>query len=283
MVKDVINFFGRLILQAFAAKQDYSLREIPSERIDAWFDAKKIFFVLSIGRSGSMFLANFLNKASGNQVVHEPTRLDFLAYPQAYYGVEKGFDYFSDFRKKFIYWHNHRREITQYGEVNSLLRRHSLAVRENIPNAKLFHLVRDGRDVVRSMMARRTFTLKDPFSLLIHPKQGEDYYEMWFEMDRFERLCWYWWVENKYLVESIVTPIYFERIIKDFDYLKENLLSPLGLDISQENWIDEINQPKNSTAQHAIPHWRDWSQERQDKFDSICGSLMENLGYYGTK
>ena len=277
----VINQLGKMLLRINIPKLNYSLRNEPPGEIESWFNEKKFFFILSIGRSGSMFLADLLNKDEKNLVLHEPTRLDFLAYSQAFQEAQMTYDYISEFRKKLIYSHNHLSELSQYGEVNSLLRRHAQSIRQNIPNVKVFHLVRDGRDVVRSMMARRTFTKKDPFSMIIHPNKKDDYYGDWSEMDRFERLCWYWWIENKYLADTIGNPLIFEKLIKDYDYIQDNLLIPLGIDINRESWEDKINQPKNSTTQHAIPHWSKWKPERVEQFEKICGSLMEGFGYYG--
>jgi hypothetical protein len=226
-----------------------------------------------------MFLAQLLNKAKGNRVLHEPTRIDFLAYTQAYYDLESKFDYISKLRKRYIYLHNHQSDFSQYGEVNSILRRHSQALRRNIPNLKLFYLVRDGRDVVRSMMARRAFTYKDPNTFLIKPNQNNQYYKDWPKMGRFERLCWYWREENVHLNKLIGKPLLFEKLIKDYEYFKEHLLNPLELDISREQWANEINLPKNPTTEHVIPHWEDWDIERTARFERICGDLMKSLGY----
>lgn len=282
MMEYIADQIGKLIIQFHISLLNRSLRPVPKEQIESWFKEKDMFFLLSLGRSGSMFLANLLNKASGAQVCHEPTRLDFLAHTRAFAGRDKKFDYISDFRRNYIYRKNRKIDFNIYGEVNSLLRRHPQEIKRNLPNVKIFHLVRDGRDVVRSMMARRTFTARDPFSLIIKPKRGEDYFENWAGMDRFERLCWYWWVENQYLDRLIVKPLLFEKLIRDYGYFKENLLVPLGLDISRDIWKDLTLQPKNTTNQHAIPHWKNWSSERKDQFDKICGSLMERFGYYGS-
>jgi hypothetical protein len=280
MMVRVINQMGRLILISSAYAMNSRLKNVSVSSIENWFDKKQFFFILSIGRSGSMFLANLLNKATHHQVLHEPTRLDFLAYAQAFYGLETKFDYLSEFRKKFIYLHNYKQDFIQYGEVNSILRRHSGMIRENIPNVRIFYLVRDGRDVVRSMMARRTYTYKDPNSFIIKPKQGSEFLQNWSRMDRFERICWYWWVENQYLIETIGRPILFEKLIEDYDYFYESLLVPLQIDISREIWRNEINQPKNPTVKHVIPPWEKWTAEKTEKFDRICSDLMKKLGYY---
>lgn len=280
-MKYALNQFGKVLLRINILKVNSSLRDVPPGQVESWFNKKRFFFILSLGRSGSMFLADLLNKDENNLVLHEPTRLDFLAYIQAFQGAMTNYDYISEFRKKLIFYRNNLSELSQYGEVNSLLRRHPQTIRQNIPNVKLFHLVRDGRDVVRSMMARWTYTAKDPFANLIRPKPGEKFYNNWPEMNRFEKLCWYWRIENEHLDEMIGNPFHFEKLISDYHYLKENLLDPLELNISQKDWLDKINVPKNSTTKHTIPHWKKWNTERNEQFDYICGDLMKKFDYYG--
>ncbi|MDA3792459.1 MAG: hypothetical protein PF545_02225, partial [Elusimicrobia bacterium] len=96
---------------------------INSEKIEEWVSSKKIFFILSIGRSGTKFLADLLNKAQGVYIVHEPVRDDFQAYQDAFHSEEKARDYSRHFRKKEIYLRARKKGIKSYGEVNSLLRR----------------------------------------------------------------------------------------------------------------------------------------------------------------
>ena len=252
---------------------------ITTNTVEKWINNTQIFFILAIGRSGTMFLSQLLNKSPRAFVVHEPVRSDFRAYKQAFYSEIKANKYFSKFRKKEIFLRNHKINIDTYGEVNSVLRRHCNAIKRNFPTAKILHLIRDGRDVVRSMLSRKTMTIEDQNTRNIIPKKGDQWYNEWTNMNRFERLCWYWDIENRYLGESIDNIIKFEKLISNYEYFRTNLLIPLNLEISEEIWQKEVKTPKNITPKHNLPHWTKWDQHKKEKFFEICGDTMNNLGY----
>ena len=241
---------------------------------------RKIFFILSLGRSGSLFLSDLLHQAEKISVFHEPNRLDFLAYLQAHDSSDRAKEYIINFRKKFIYNLARKMQVSNYGEVNSILRRHAAILQQEIPNATFIHLVRDGRDVVRSMMARRTFTYKDPITQFIAPKPGEAYFQEWPKMSRFEKLCWYWLYENKILTNHLETFIRFEDLISDYAYFSKNVLDACQIHLPFEIWESEVGRPKNVTEKHTIPHWTEWRNDQMEIFTNICGSLMNTFGYY---
>lgn len=240
---------------------------------------RKLFFVLGMGRSGTTFLAHLLNKSDGATVVNEPLRDDFRAHQQAFRDPSSAFDYIRKIRLKDIHDRIKETQCEVYGEVNSTLRRHAEALQEVLPNAVLVHLVRDGRDVVRSMLAHGTMSFFDPNTRKIQEVGKERPSVEWSKMDRFERLCWYWTVENRFLRQAISHRVKFEHLINDYAYFRENLLDPLGLELPRESWASEINQPKNKTKNHVLPHWSEWGRDRRESFVRICGDEMERSGY----
>lgn len=252
---------------------------ITNEKIRGWAESKNIFFILAIGRSGTRFLAELLNQAEGTYVVHEPVREDFKAHQDAFHCNEKARDYIQNFRKKEIYLRACNRELHAYGEVNGILRRHCLALKEAFPKAKLIHLIRDGRDVVRSMMSRKTMTAEDANTGRIYPAKADPWQDKWPGMSRFERICWYWQAENRYLRQSIETRVQLEKIVSSYDYFKSKLLDELGLEISRQAWQEAASIPKNATEQHKISHWREWGQDMMRRFQDICGEEMAENGY----
>lgn len=175
---------------------------IDEPTINGWAKNKRIFFILGMGRSGTKFLARLLDEAPESYVVHEPVWEDFPAYVDAFYSQKKAQWYIKYFRKKEIFLRVRDIPCEIYGESNGVLRRHLLPLKKAFPHAIFFHLIRDGRDVVRSLMARHTMTPKDPITSKIHPLPDDPWYERWEKMDRFEKICWYWQVENKYLREQ---------------------------------------------------------------------------------
>jgi|Deesub1362A_J573_1020465.scaffolds.fasta_scaffold00470_10 hypothetical protein len=252
---------------------------VTDREIEEWANNKNIFFILAIGRSGTKFLADLLNKAPDACVVHEPVKDDFQAYQEAFHSEEKAKRYIQGFRKKEIYLRVRNQPIHSYGEVNSVLRRHCYALKEAFPNATFVHLVRDGRDVVRSMMSRKTMTADDPNTRRIYPKRGDPWRDKWPEMSRFERLCWYWQVENRYLRSCIKRTVQLERIVSSYEYFSDEVLKPLNLEIPEGIWQEAVKSPKNVTREYKLPHWSEWEQEKVAAFWRICGDEMKANGY----
>jgi hypothetical protein len=252
---------------------------IRDEQIEQWINDTNIFFVLALGRSGTMFLANLLNTAPGAFVVHEPVRTDFPAYSEAFHSEEKAGEYVQRFRKADIYLRGRSKAVRTYGEVNGLLRRHCNGLKQAFPNAAFIHLIRDGRDVVRSIMSRRTFRPGDLASSLIHPTEGDPWADQWPDMSRFERICWLWQVENDYLRHSVGKTVHFERVISEYEYFRERLLDSLDLDIPAHTWREAVRNPRNVAGRYRIPHWSSWAAKERETFETICGEEMAKNGY----
>ncbi|MFX0075456.1 MAG: sulfotransferase, partial [Candidatus Hermodarchaeota archaeon] len=153
------------------------------------------------------------------------------------------------------------------------------ALKQSFPDATIIHLIRDGRDVVRSMMARKTMTKDDPNTKHIYPLEGDPWKSKWSSMSRFEKLCWYWKTENEYLSLNLKDAIRFEDLISNYNYFHKNLLDPLNLEISEDLWRKEKESPKNVTTNYTLPHWKDWDTETLDSFNNICGEIMKDNNY----
>lgn len=255
---------------------------VTERQIDRWVGSRNVFFILSIGRSGTAFLADLLNRAEGALVVHEPVREDFRAHQEAFHSEARARHYVRRFRKKEIYLRVRHEPVETYGEVNSVLRRHCLALKEVFPKATFLHLVRDGRDVVRSMMSRATMTPADQNTKLIWPKTGDSARTHWAEMSRFEKLCWYWKVENEFLRSGIrAEPIQFEKLIGSYEDFIERICQPCGIEISRDVWKRAVGVPKNATKDYRFPHWSEWDPKTTKAFDEMCGQEMVLSGYSG--
>lgn len=248
-------------------------------RIERWFDETKVFFVLSIGRSGTKFLAHLLDSSSEAYVPHEPVAEDFPALQRAVEVPGTARDYIERFRKKEIYLRARTYGRSIYGEVNSALRRHCDALREECGNPELIHLVRDGRSVVRSMMARDTMTPRDPNTKRMYPRPSDAYYHEWPRLSRFERLCWYWQEENRFLRARIDRHVRFEDLITEYEYFTDRLCRSVGVTISWATWKATVDIPRHATVNHKIPRWNEWSSDRYEAFLRICGQEMEEYGY----
>ncbi len=250
-----------------------------SENLSSWKRLMNVFFILGMGRSGTQFLSNLLNRAPKTCVVHEPLALDFAAYVRAYYSETEAYRFIHEYRQKEMYLRLNNMDIANYGEVNSLLRRHIESLRAIFPSATYIHLVRDGRDVVRSMMSRDLFQPQHPITRLIKPKEHDCWSKEWSEMNRFEKLCWFWQIESRYVRERTNKTVQFERLIADYEYFNDHLLQPLQLTLSKNLWLQIVDNPQNRTHNYSIPYWSDWNTDRQQSFTRICGNEMEASGY----
>lgn len=247
--------------------------------IARWAGKTHLFFVLGMGRSGTSFLADLLDTDPDAYVVHEPVQRDFEAYPRAFRSQTDAERYVGRFRSREIFVRGSREGKPTYGEVNSTLRRHVHALRKAFPNAVYLHLVRDGRDVVRSMMARATMTADDPHTARIRPHPEDPLFDDWPRMDRFARLCWYWATENAFVREAIGVTIRFENLLSDYEYFAERLLEPCGVRVSQNDWEAAVSQPRNKTSRHRMAGSDSWSPDLKETFKRICGGEMLVTGY----
>jgi len=236
---------------------------------------KNLFFILSTGRTGTKFLAQLLDNDPNAKVFHEPYKRDFGAYVHAYYSEELAMAYIRDFRAKLIL----DIDVNIYGEVNGVLRRHVKALQSFFPEAKIFHLVRDGRDVIRSMFSRSIMTKNNIVSKRIHPKENDSFYGAWPEMNRFEKICWFWNIENKFLRENTRDSIQLEKILFDYSYFKSELLEKLELNVPHNVWNNAIKTKINFTKKYKIPHWKQWSLKQLEVFDKIAAKENRLNGY----
>lgn len=260
-------------------QQRLSTMWVRKEQMDQWFEQWKFFFILAFARSGTAFTADLLNRAEGIHVFHEPVLEDFYAHLQAHYSQTAADKYIGGFRRKEIFVRMRHVSPAVYGEVNGLLRCHAQAIKNQFPHTPVLHMVRDGRDVVRSTMPRRTFTYKNPFSMHIQPTKSDPWHAKWPEMDRFARICWFWQEENSRLRKVIGKTIQFEKILSNYDYFHNEILEPCHIKMDRKTWEVTVPTRRNITAEHQMPNWEDWSLDQKKTFTEICGEEMTKCGY----
>ncbi|MCF8276301.1 MAG: sulfotransferase [Flavobacteriales bacterium] len=277
------NFAARSMLRMKAESHVESTSkqgQLLQNEIDAWLDSKRFFFGYGVFRSGTTFLADFLNRHAQNAIVqHEANVNDYWYYAKAMHSDSAAKEYASEYRKAEIYFRIKDNDFDVYGEINPFLRRHCVAMKEVFPNAKQFQLVRDPKNVLRSLMSRELFNRKDPMGDVIFPPENDPFSGEWKTMSRFEKLCWLWAADNRFIRENTDHLILFENLRKDFDYFDENVLQFLELKMNPDDWYAEINQVYNSTPRYTFPSYADWSTEQKNQFERICGEEMAIYGY----
>jgi hypothetical protein len=246
-----------------------------------------MFFVLALGRSGTTSLAHMLEELDTVRVHHEPWHFDpkllSMRYAGVYTEVVEGM-----LEERFAHLlPSESSRIAHYGEVNSYLRYEHSWLQARF-NPAFLHLVRDGRDFVRSAYVRLTYTARDN-TVPIVPRDGDPYAGQWRSMSRFEKLCWYWNHTNSMLADCVEPFARFEDMIKDYAYFQQRVLQPLQLAVSRDHWEACRKKPQNTTrdflrrfrkkdTEH-LPPWPEWEQGRVEAFWNICGKTMKRLGY----
>jgi hypothetical protein len=171
-------------------------------------------------------------------------------------------------------------------------------------DAKIIFIVRDGRDVVTSLMNwHELFALNiyashedtddaDPSNIDLwdysrpRPLPNEDLHGAWKSMSRFEKCCWYWsFFNDKALTlldkldSSLWLPIQanasLDQLKNAFDFLEltgfqsENLTTMLSA---------KINSAYDRTKrQNVFPSWQEWSLAEQTRFEELAGGTTASL------
>lgn len=248
--------------------------------VEAWFARRHVFFVSGMGRSGTKFLSELLDMDRTAAVFHEPVAEDFEAIVEAQHDREAARTYIEEFRIERMYRLVRDRDVTTYGEVNSALRYHMGELAEAFPDARLVHLVRDGRDVVRSIMNRRHYTGGGEGHHSLVPSPATAIGESWESMGRFEKVCWLWADAVDRVEDHTSRRVQLEGLVADYDYFRDQIERYLDLEIGRKAWRRHTERPTNVTQSHSFPHWRDWGGTRQERFEEICGDQMRRVGYW---
>ena len=181
-------------------------------------------FVLAMGRSGTMWTANALRSAAGLDARHE-TAVEW-----------SGGLMFGDV------------------EVNSFFWNLVPEIRTAHPGAPLVHLVRDGRDVVRSVLSR---------------KPGME----------VGVACEEWRRRNHYLRKMVGTANRFrlENLTERFSVF-ESMACVLGGAPNFLEWEAARSRVANPST-GLIPPFGEWPKDDRDVFWSICEAEMMACGY----
>jgi len=257
-----------------------SAAPVSRRRVRDWLAARNLFLVVSTGRTGTQWLAGLLARAPGARVEHEPVPVETWAHRAALQDPEAAIRYVNGFRLKEIYLRVRRQDPACYGEVNGILRRHVDAFRDAVPRLRLVHLVRDGRDVVRSLVSRGTWAGQHPVYGGFTPPPVDDVARSWDERSSFERACWLWTWENAHMRERIPNLARLEDITSSYDAFRDQILEPLQLELGEAAWAEARNAVENLTGSHTMPAWDEWSSEEKEAFRRICGDEMARYGYH---
>jgi len=239
-----------------------------------WRGDTKTIFILSPARSGSKWLANYIDKATSAVGLHEWT----LNH------VREGDEYTLDNRttREFVSL------LEQPAEISSRLRaaraHHAVLKKDvvecnvylesvieqllvNISDATLLHLKRTPTDIVRSILNRGWYEVTNDSR---HRSDGS---EEWESANQLERACRYVKSASENVAMISDHEILFEEMVSNPAYLPE-VLYKFGIVVhpllAEELFKGVINKNKNEP----IPQFSDWSKEQQTFAQNIlCGDM----------
>ena len=254
---------------------------VRERKLSDWYNSTNVFFIVSTGRAGSAWLATLLDRDPTALIEHEPVPQETRAHREAIHNPDSAHEYVRSFRKREIYLRaaRHHAQLESYGEVNGILRRHIDAICAHIPHATLLHLVRDGRDFVRSIVSRRTYSGKHFVYGDFSPPVVDEYSSRWADLSEFEKACWVWQCENKHMREKVGATVRFEDILSSYKSFCTFVTEPLGLSVQETLWQKSVNRPRNVTVNHKLGHWSEWTSEQRRQFEAICGDEMREYDY----
>ncbi len=273
---------------------------------DYSWDNIDVSFIVSTGRTGTQFLANLFSAAFDKvDARHEPGP-DMFRIGTAYARSEISF---KNARAALLLRRcSICREVKKHGydyyiESNSNLAYLVPVLWSVFPSAKVVHIVRDGRDCVRSWYGKKVVSpgskTKDGLFLSETDRRrrlsaadlpDDQYHDAWRGMSRFERLCWYWRTKDSFIIDAIsgderAITVKFEDIfdsdegfkgmweIVRFLSLKDRLV------VSPESLTDMMTHKANWTAEYRLPAWRSWPADKMNQFYRIAGEQLALYGY----
>jgi len=245
-------------------------------------------FFLGSGRSGTKFTGRFM-KSIDNTLISEHEYIGNRNFSLLSYYLKN-----TNYSRIFLSKVKEEIESSFNGEVfsdsNGYLSFASKTLEEVFKPKKIYHLVRDPRMVVSSLLVRR-----DPARLQPMPNDDASL-ERWINSDILYQICWNWNNVTSHLIEHHYELLHFEKLISDYEYCREKILNPLGKQMTKEKWESIVNQKVNKTRgkmfrflyskikqkhyenRELIP-FEQWSDADQKVLIEVCGENMKKLGY----
>lgn len=224
------------------------------------------FIITGHGRSGTLWLARLLNRCDPDvNVHHEPLgQFDAARYADVYAGTRDVAKFLRQRRLRMErIWQRHPDQ--GYAEVNSYLRYCVPALREAFPDTPVLGLVRDGRFVVRSMLARGCY--RRPGYPPIDPPG---------KMSPFAACCWYWADTYRRLIGQGVICYPLEVLNTSFAALIA-LADQAGARVSRDVWLRHAGRRANVGVSEEEPPV--FTFEEVETFARVAGDMQEWFGY----
>jgi len=224
------------------------------------------FIITGHGRTGTLWLARLLDKCDPSvHVHHEPlAQFDAARYAQVYDGTLDAAEFVRQ-RQPRMERIQQRHPDDGYAEVNSYLRYCVPALRDAFPDTPVLALVRDGRFVVRSLLARGCY--QRPGYPPIEPPG---------KMSPFAACCWYWADTYRRLVEERVMAYPLEVLNESFASFAI-LCGMVGIEADHDVWLRFAGKRANVGVESDAPPV--WTFDEAETFARVAGDVQEWFGY----
>lgn len=196
-----------------------------------------MLIITGCGHSGTLFVATLFH------IPHEPPKRglqvnDYSAYLKAW--QDKGF------ARQWVKENIMGIEM----ESNSFLVPFAEAILEEFPNCNIFHLVRDPKKVIRSLLSNGLYIDQaDYHNIKLFDKSPNG--EKWEALTPFQKTCWYWRVIN-------------EKLRK------------LGCPLIK---LEELRGQPLHQKIHRVPPYQEWLKEQKDYFNKVVYPEARFYGY----
>lgn len=239
---------------------------------------RRTYFFLGPARSGSKWLASFLDTATPLVAQHEHMLNHDIGAADAPL-KRTSFDYaqLADdeaARKELLISARAQRDAldSDYAEVNVYLETSLGLLDEIFPSAPRVFLHRDPKDVVRSLLSRGWYdTPEDPRHRRVATVD-------WDSSGQFARVCHYVADTDRRLFDACSHRISFETASRDIVYLSERL-DALDITVDPNAAAGAHAQVVNATSGHRFPAPGPWTPTQRHLYREICGDIAERMGY----
>nr|WP_293078162.1 sulfotransferase [Okeania sp. SIO3B5] len=235
--------------------------------------------MVSTGRTGTLFMREFFKLFPEVFSCHEPNP-DFcnlgtnyargiISSHQAVQENEKG--------RRVLCCEVKRRKAKIYIESNNRLFSFLKPLREVFPDAKIVHIVRDGRDYVRSGMSGKWYEKDDKTTLRLRADMFHDdpYANKWQQMSSFEKIAWLWQKKDGFIYQNDGRSGLF-KISNFIGFSEEKTLSCLEK-------IGDYKPHNTRTSKHKIPKYPHWDEAMKSSFNEIASEQQKIPNLTGQK
>lgn len=280
---------------------------LTAHRVRQYKPASRSVFLLSTGRTGTVYIADLLNQVDGVLALHEPKPSRVLnawttAYMEGRISVRYMAAALSAKRRKLFA--KLPASLRIYVESNNFVAGFAPALPDVVDDPVVIHIVRDPRDFVTSLTNRGDdagirgfFNRYVPYWAYLPPGVRKR------SLTRYTRPAYRWVAINQLLSDygrshKNYYCFKFEELFDKANQTKlHELLQAVGLTTQQISKLDfapksRTNQPRitlldrpldsaNRSKHRAMDNWQQWPLADKKAVATICNPMMRRYGYGG--